>query len=317
MRDAAEWVEADLLALIANNEPESLTLEYKAAAALDATPGKKKEIGKDVSAFANSVGGTIVYGLAEDPDDRTPTALDGLDPAVVSPEWLDQVITSNIQYRIDGLRINAVSLSDNKVAYVVVIPQSPRAPHMANDNRYYKRFNARTEAMEHYEVEDVRRRTTNPNLTMQLSARRMYTDTKNDPPMIGVDLFVVVANDSPTPASHALLEVLLDMRVKVTDARHWQGRTLVRLEDGPDLNSLAVTWSISDRLPIWEGTPLAVGDLISIEIPMFPDPPELDVVWRARSPGMKEAIGRYKLRVIRGVDAELVSVDTCEGPSGI
>jgi len=58
--------ETDLLRLIADGEEESPTLDYKACDSLQKTDGKKKEVGKDVSAFAISAGGTIVYGITED-----------------------------------------------------------------------------------------------------------------------------------------------------------------------------------------------------------------------------------------------------------
>jgi predicted HTH transcriptional regulator len=59
------WNEARLMKLIENEIEESLTLEYKSAEALDRTDFKKKEITKDVSAMANSAGGTIIYGIFE------------------------------------------------------------------------------------------------------------------------------------------------------------------------------------------------------------------------------------------------------------
>ena len=61
-----DWKEADILLLITNGVKESLELDYKQCASLQKADGKKKEISKDVSAFANSAGGTIVYGMIED-----------------------------------------------------------------------------------------------------------------------------------------------------------------------------------------------------------------------------------------------------------
>jgi len=47
------WEEADIISLITNGVQESLTLDYKRCDSLQKTDGKKKEISKDVSAFAN------------------------------------------------------------------------------------------------------------------------------------------------------------------------------------------------------------------------------------------------------------------------
>ena len=87
MRPAWEWKESDIRDLIANQVQESLTLEYKGCEALGRTDGKKKEISKDVSAFANSAGGEVVYGVIE--NKHVPTAIDvGYDPNDVSKEWI-------------------------------------------------------------------------------------------------------------------------------------------------------------------------------------------------------------------------------------
>jgi len=116
-----EWEEADLLELISTQRQESLDLEYKACGALENTDVNKNEISKDVSAFANSAGGTLVYGMME--NGHIPTALDaGYDPSATTKEWLEQVINSRIQRRIDGVRVKSVSLNTThpgSVAYSI------------------------------------------------------------------------------------------------------------------------------------------------------------------------------------------------------
>lgn len=143
MKRPWEWDEDDLLKLISMSEKESIELDYKACDALAQTDGKKNEISKDISAYANSAGGAIVYGIVE--NGHVPIRLDvGFDPTLISKEWLEQVINSRIHRRIDGIKINQVELAQSapgKVAYVVYVPQSSRAPHQAADKRFYKRFN--------------------------------------------------------------------------------------------------------------------------------------------------------------------------------
>jgi len=143
MPETRAWTEQGIEALITNQMKEHLELDYKEAAALARTDGKKREISKDVSAFANSAGGVIIYGVRE--DGHVPVELDaGCDPNEISKEWLEQVINSNIRPRVSGIRIDQVFLSfrPGRVAYVVTIPQSTLyPPHQASDHRYYKRFN--------------------------------------------------------------------------------------------------------------------------------------------------------------------------------
>ncbi len=137
-----QWTEQDLVELIKDQVSESLTLDYKASAALQKSDSKKSELSKDVSAFANSAGGLLVYGIVE--NGHVPTYLDdGLDPTEISKEWIEHVLNSRIARRIDGLQIHAVPLlqhSPGRYAYVVSVPASSRAPHMASDHpvRSYK-----------------------------------------------------------------------------------------------------------------------------------------------------------------------------------
>ena len=59
------WTKQKLDQMIADKVEESLAVEYKRADALAKTDGKKADITKDVSAFANSSGGVLIYGIAE------------------------------------------------------------------------------------------------------------------------------------------------------------------------------------------------------------------------------------------------------------
>ena len=95
--------------LVEQATQESIDLEYKGCGALGRIEARKNEVSKDVSAFANSGGGTIVYGILE--NGHVPTGLDrGFDPQDISKEWLEQVINSRIHRRIDGVRIKQVNL---------------------------------------------------------------------------------------------------------------------------------------------------------------------------------------------------------------
>lgn len=75
MKPANEWDEAYLQELIHIEEQESLRLDYKVSAALDKIDDKKNEISKDVSTFANSDGGFLVYGMLE--NGHVPTSIGG------------------------------------------------------------------------------------------------------------------------------------------------------------------------------------------------------------------------------------------------
>lgn len=162
--------EAELLQLIRDQVEESVNLDYKRA---DALTNRKadltKEVTKDVSAFANSAGGVLVYGIAEGsgPSKHLPEALSPLDRTEFSKERLEHLI-NNVQPRILGIEIVPISLSSgpNHTAYVVVVPASTTA-HQCTDKCYYRRFNFESVPMEDYEIRDVMNRRSLPKIEFE------------------------------------------------------------------------------------------------------------------------------------------------------
>jgi len=155
----------DLQRLVDEEIQESLTLDYKTSPSLARDDKPRSELCKDVSAFANSAGGQIIYGIVE--KDRKPVKVD--DGSDLSREWIELVIDSRVQPRLDGLVITPVPVGSGRHAYVLTIPQaSGRAPHQAPDKKYYKRQNFQSVPMEDYEIRDALRRATTPELYVEL-----------------------------------------------------------------------------------------------------------------------------------------------------
>lgn len=156
--DHPQTVEA-LQSIIDRGLTESIHLEFKRSDALT-SDRSSKEISKDVSSFANSDGGVIIYGIAE--EDHKPTKLDdGIEHDKWSKERIEDIIQSNVAPRIEGLRISQIQLSAERSAYVVSVPRSERGPHQDRVTwRYFKRHNFKSSPMEDYEVNDVRNRRT-------------------------------------------------------------------------------------------------------------------------------------------------------------
>jgi hypothetical protein len=224
---------ADLERLIAEGVKESLTLDYKASPALDRADKKRDELCKDVTAFANSAGGQIVYGMEE--DKHAPTKLDDGAAPEITKEWVEQVIDSRVQPRIEGLLITPIDLAKG-LGFVISIPQATtRAPHQAPDKRYYKRQNFQSVIMEDYEVKDTLRRATTPDLFVTLSfadsdrAQLTYADySENSQP---ISLFTTIANRSPQPAQHTIVRIGIHENIAIAGQAQVWGRPL-RHADG-------------------------------------------------------------------------------------
>ena len=144
---------ADIQSLKDNGIGESLNLEYKGAGALKKDDPTKIKITKSISAFANSNGGVLIYGIHE--EDQQPKYISYIDGNVFTNEWLEQII-GNIHRKVK-VEIIPVRLNDDlsKTIYVVRIPESTDAPHMATDGKYYRRMNFQVVAMEEYEVRNL------------------------------------------------------------------------------------------------------------------------------------------------------------------
>jgi hypothetical protein len=113
----------------------------------------KDNIAKDVSSFANSSGGIIVYGIQtkEDRADKIVT----FDATQITPETLEKIIDSRIEKKVK-YRIDTVEVDNDieKSIYVIIIPASADAPHMVCE-KYYRRYNFKSVPMQEYEVRSL------------------------------------------------------------------------------------------------------------------------------------------------------------------
>ncbi len=155
-----EVEEQDIQRLVNDQIEENINLDYKKE--IDISPKGRKELCKDVSAFANSRGGVIIYGIEEKKNELgipVPVGpIAGID-ADIDREQVESILLNSIKPRLhfEPKRI-LLSSDPQKCVFVISIPQSLQAPHMVTkdkDNRYYKRVNFSSVLMEEYEIRDL------------------------------------------------------------------------------------------------------------------------------------------------------------------
>ncbi len=175
--NSKKWDIDVIQSMIDDKIEENLTLEYKGAKALE----NNSEITKDVSSFANSAGGIIIYGVKEfDAKDKKhlPERIDPIKRSDMSRERLEHII-NNIKPRIENLKIEPVTLNADELIYVVEIEQSNTA-HQAMDHKYYKRHNFQSVPMDDYEIRDIMNRAKNPVIDLEFKIIIEHRNKKND-----------------------------------------------------------------------------------------------------------------------------------------
>lgn len=171
---------AEIQALIDDKVQESLHLDYKEARAVGKSSKQKFDFAKDVSAFANSDGGTLIYGLKEKA--HLPVLITGIDHSQFTREFFEQVIRTNIS----NFTVVQIPIDKKESIYSVTVEKSYGITHQCIQNKvFYKRHNFESIPMECYEIDDIRnRRQTIPSL-VNVSAE-----------LSGSDVFLLVSNNS-------------------------------------------------------------------------------------------------------------------------
>lgn len=159
-----EITKKDVIAFIEAGNSESRTLEYKRELNLR-SHDQKKEFLCDCTAFANSEGGHILFGVSEDKGENG----DGLQP-LYSPNGLidfdndteinriESLLRSSVTPRFSAHRFAAVPDFPNGPILIMRIPKSWVGPHMVRDKdryRFYKRNSAGKNPMDYAEIKEA------------------------------------------------------------------------------------------------------------------------------------------------------------------
>lgn len=132
---------ADLQQLIDDSVLERRVLEYKEQLQIR-SDDNKKEFLADISSFANSNGGDLIFGIRE--EDHYPTELVGVEIIDIDEEIrrLDSIIRDGIRPRIPFVLINPIQIQGNNYAIIIRIPKSWLNPHMVifkNSSKFFAR----------------------------------------------------------------------------------------------------------------------------------------------------------------------------------
>jgi Putative DNA-binding domain len=130
-----------LQAMVSNGVAEGTGIEFKEET-YGRTDSDIKEFLKDISSFANTFGGYLVIGMAE--NEGIAANLKGIRTPDIDAELqrFESLMRDGIQPRISGIQLKPISLATGAHAIVFNIPRSWNPPHRVsakNTNRFYIR----------------------------------------------------------------------------------------------------------------------------------------------------------------------------------
>jgi hypothetical protein len=150
-----QLAESDLRELIADKEAEGKTLDYKRDLAGQGD-ADKKEFLYDASSFANTLGGDLVFGMAE--KNGLPTDLVGL--AGINPDKeilrLEQMLRDGIRPAITGVQTVPIPLAGGSVAILMRIPKSWNPPHQVTFQKAFRFYARDTNGKYQVDVDELR-----------------------------------------------------------------------------------------------------------------------------------------------------------------
>ena len=128
---------------------ESAILDYKEQLI------SENDIIKHVTAFSNTSGGDLIFGIKERGGGRYPVDIPGIEDNV-NKERLEQIIISNIRPRI-GVQFREIDIpNSNRVILIIRISEGQNQPYYdMKSHRYYKRYNYEAIHMDEFEIESL------------------------------------------------------------------------------------------------------------------------------------------------------------------
>lgn len=154
-----EELEAWVRNLVDDQVSEGPRLDYKQSISLKSKK-ERLEAAKDISSFANEIGGTLIYGIPEDKkadEIAIPLRPYGIAPIPDLESRLENIYIDSISPYLPEWRVRKIQLTEDpqKVVYAVWVPESWVGVHMVEaygDQKYYRRGQLRAVAMSEHEV---------------------------------------------------------------------------------------------------------------------------------------------------------------------
>ena len=153
---------------------ETLVLDFKtkAPAKEGGDRGDRRTLAKALSAFANSMGGLLVWGVECRKNADGIDEVSGFKPVEqlakftsVMRDWTVEAVMP----KLADVEVCAIDEGGDNGFLLIDVPRSERRPHRCEigEKLYYRRAGASSRSMEHFEIEDAFRRVSAPELQIE------------------------------------------------------------------------------------------------------------------------------------------------------
>jgi len=181
MKPVRDWDEEYVINRIPPGEHD--WVEFKGRRGLDLTLSNVKEsdvlkeLAVQLSAFANTGGGTIVYGISDAQAGQAREVDNGgvaLNIKGGTKEWLEDVIPTRLEYELTDFNVYVITenhggqtVDDGRGIFLIQVGDSEAAPHQSrSDMKYYARVGGKSRPIGHRMVMDIAGRRKEADITI-------------------------------------------------------------------------------------------------------------------------------------------------------
>jgi hypothetical protein len=154
-KDIDSVILEDIKYLKDNSVTESKTLEYKKDLILKSDLDKKEFL-SDISSFANTSGGDVIYGIKE--SSGIPESMEGIEIENIDAlkQQLENILRDNLEPRLIGFTIKEILIEEKKYFIIIRISKSWISPHRVNYKGHTKFYARNSNGKYELDVSELR-----------------------------------------------------------------------------------------------------------------------------------------------------------------
>jgi hypothetical protein len=291
LNDIEEFVEKQI--------PEDLYLDFKTANFPSGSNFDNKNFSKCLSGFSNSLGGILIWGIKASKNKNGVDAAKDLKPIkglLKFENHLKRIEGKSVVPLIEGIEYRRIEESEDKGYLLVYIPQSERAPHMAQfaEKHYFKRSGDSFYICEHFDIMDMLNRKTTPKLQIEIQNENITKEETYDQVKYKYHSIFSIKNVGQVSAKHLVVFIKVHKPFQLS---HYgiDGNGNIGMKRIPT-NETYTKYIGGNELVLHPGTYHEVNKIVLNEIGLDEKIGDLTIEYKIIAEGMKLMIGEIKIK---------------------